>query len=362
MHKNFINILDNDGFDLQKIVLLINSEGNEKELLFEKARTIKKQYVYNIVYFRGLIEFSNSCLKNCNYCGIRSGNKEINRFNLSDKEIIEAARYAYENNYGSVVLQSGETETVEFTERISRLLKEIKSMSDNKLGITLSVGEQHEDVYKKWFDSGAHRYLLRIETSNETLYKKIHPQDGKHLFKMRLKCLESLKKAGYQTGSGVMIGLPFQTIEDLANDLLFMKSFDIDMAGMGPYIEHARTPLLEFKNQLLPLQTRFDLTLKMIAILRIMMKDINIAAGTALQVIDPIGREKAIKIGANIIMPNITPGHYRDDYKLYDNKPGISEEADDCKNYLELKIGLTGNKIGYGEWGDSKHYFRRVKK
>jgi biotin synthase len=153
-----------------------------------------------------------------------------------------------------------------------------------------------------------------------------------------------------------MIGLPFQTYEDIANDLLFMRDFDIDMCGMGPYIEHQDTPLLEFSHLLEPKEKRFDLTIKTIAILRILMKDINIAAATALQAIDPLGREKAIKIGANVLMPNITPGKYRDSYKLYDNKPCVDEDPDDCVQCLEARIAITGNEIGYGKWGDSKHY------
>jgi biotin synthase len=156
-----------------------------------------------------------------------------------------------------------------------------------------------------------------------------------------------------------MIGLPFQTMDDLAGDLLFMKEFNIDMCGMGPYIEHADTPLIRHSENLLPLKERFDLTLKMIAILRIMMKDINIVAATALQAIDPIGREKAVKIGANILMPNITPGKYRDSYKLYDNKPCTDDSPEDCQSCLEARVSLADAEVIYGEWGDSKHFDRR---
>jgi biotin synthase len=158
-----------------------------------------------------------------------------------------------------------------------------------------------------------------------------------------------------------MIGLPFQTLDNLAGDLLFMRDFNIDMCGMGPYIEHADTPLIVYADKLLPLKERFDLTLKMIAIIRIMMKDINIVAATALQAIDPIGREKAVKVGANILMPNITPGKYRDSYKLYDNKPCTDDSAEDCQSCLEARISLADAEVVYGEWGDSKHYERRQK-
>lgn len=339
---------------------MLCAEGDEKKLLFEKANEIKIREVGRKVYFRGLIEFSNICSKNCYYCGIRKDNKNVKRFNLNDKDILDAAKFSFENNYGSVVLQAGETESSAFTKRIENLLKEIKKLSRGTLGITLSLGEQSRETYQRWFDAGAHRYLLRIESSNEELYKKIHPNNNKHNFQRRLACLDDLKSIGYQNGTGVMIGLPFQTTEILAEDLIFMKERDIDMVGMGPYIEHKGTPLWEYRNELLPIKERFDLALKMIATLRIYMKDINIAAATALQAIDPLGREKAVKIGANVIMPNITPGLYRNDYSLYENKPCVDEEPEECKHCLDVKIKLADAEIGYGEWGDSKHYFNRM--
>jgi biotin synthase len=350
------DILKKENFSLEDIVALLSSGKEDRSLLFQTSAKVKEENVGNIVYFRGLIEFSNICSKNCYYCGIRKDNKNVKRYNLSDDEIIEAARFAWESNYGSVVLQGGELESESFTVRIENLLRRIKEISNGELGITLSVGEQTYDVYKRWFDAGAHRYLLRIESSDKELYYKIHPHDDMHRFERRLQALYDLKSAGYQVGTGVMIGLPFQTLEHLAADLLFMKEFDIDMCGMGPYIEHTDTPLWENRGMLIPLEDRFDLALKMIAVLRLMMKNINIASATALQAIDPIGREKALKIGANIIMPNITPGMYRDDYKLYENKPCTDEEASDCKNCLEARIHMSGNKIGYNEWGDSLHF------
>lgn len=350
------DILKKENFSLEDIVALLSSSKEDRSLLFQTSAKVKEESVGNIVYFRGLIEFSNICSKNCYYCGIRKDNKNVKRYNLSDDEIIEAARFAWESNYGSVVLQGGELESESFTVRIENLLRRIKEISNGELGITLSVGEQSYDVYKRWFDAGAHRYLLRIESSDKELYYKIHPLDDMHRFERRLQALYDLKSAGYQVGTGVMIGLPFQTLEHLAADLLFMKEFDIDMCGMGPYIEHTDTPLWENRGMLIPLEDRFDLALKMIAVLRLMMKNINIASATALQAIDPIGREKALKIGANIIMPNITPGMYRDDYKLYENKPCTDEEAADCKNCLEARIHMSGNKIGYNEWGDSLHF------
>lgn len=354
-------ILNKPEFDRKDIIRLLQVEKEDKTLLFEKAAAVKREYVEDKVYFRGLIEFSNICRKNCFYCGIRQENQQITRYNLEDHEILDAARVAYENNFGSVVLQSGETVSPEFTNRVSNLLRMIRRMSSGKLRVTLSLGEQDRQTYIKWFESGAHRYLLRIESSNPGLYKKIHPGDTRHRFESRLEALQQLKDIGYQTGTGVMIGLPFQTFDDLAGDLIFMKGFDIDMVGMGPYIEHVNTPLYRFSSLLRSREERFQLTLKMIALLRIMMKDINIASATALQAIDKAGREKALKVGANVMMPNITPGNHRNDYRLYDGKPCTDDAADDCMSCLEARIALTDNKIGYSEWGDSKHFTNRPK-
>jgi biotin synthase len=356
---NVRDILEKTNFSKEEIIELLRSQADDKLLLYQKSAVVRDQYIGKKVWFRGLIEFSNICSKDCLYCGIRKGNKNLTRYNLTDEEILAAARFAFDNNYGSIALQSGELESDFFSDRIENLLKKVKKLSDGQLGVTLSVGEQEPEVYRKWYNAGAHRYLLRIESTNKTLYNKIHPDDNLHQFSRRLKCLRNLQDIGYQTGTGVMIGLPFQTIDDLAGDLIFMKNFDIDMCGMGPYIEHADTPLLRPGVRLLPLKERFDLTLKMIAILRIMMKDINIVAATALQAIDPAGREKAVMIGANIVMPNITPGKYRNNYKLYDNKPCTDDSEEDCQSCLEARISLADSEVIYGEWGDSLHYNKR---
>jgi biotin synthase len=339
-----------------EIVSLLASEGDAKTKLFERAAAVKRQFVKDKVYFRGLIEFSNFCSKNCLYCGIRKGNRFVDRFILSDEEILDAARFAWENRYGSIVMQSGEIRGKAFTRRITGLLEKIRVMSNGNLRVTLSCGEQSKATYREWFSAGASRYLLRIETSDRGLYYKIHPNDKNHSFDKRVQCLHDMKDIGYQLGTGVMIGLPFQTLEPLADDLLWIKALDADMIGMGPYIEHEHPPLAEFSDQLLPLEKRLELALKMIAVLRIMMPDINIAAATALQAIDKLGREKAIMAGANVIMPNVTPGSYRDSYKLYDNKPCTNENAEDCTTCLELRVALTKNNIAWGEWGDSQHY------
>jgi len=358
--SNIPEILTQSSFSHSDLVQLLEIESEEKHLLYEAGKAIRDLYVGNKVYFRGLIEFSNICAKDCYYCGIRRSNEAVHRYNLSDDDILDAARFADVNKFGSVVLQSGENSSPAFAKRITNLITEIKRISNNRLGITLSVGEQSEEVYRQWFEAGAHRYLLRIETSNPELYSKIHPQDHLHDFYRRLDCLHALRGIGYQTGTGVMIGLPFQTMADLANDLLFFQEFGIDMVGMGPYLEHSQTPLYQFRSELLPIQKRFELSLKMIATLRILMKDINIVAATALQAIDPLGREKGIKAGANILMPNITPGLYRNDYLLYENKPCVDEEPSQCKGCLEARIALADGEIGFGEWGDSIHFKNRM--
>lgn len=362
MVNSISDILKSNNFSREDLVTLLSAGKEDRQLIYAAGEKAKAENVGKVVYFRGLVEFSNICGKNCYYCGIRKDNKNLERYNLKDEEILSAVRFAWENRYASVVLQSGELESPVFTKRIDNLLNEIKKMTKGEIGITLSCGEQAPEVYRQWYKSGGHRYLLRIESSNPELYAKIHPVDKKHDYQRRLDCLRSLKEIGYQTGTGVMVGLPFQTYEDMADDILFMKNFDIDMVGLGPYIEHKDTPLITYKDQLLPLEERFQLALKMIAILRIMMKDINIAAATAMQAIDPMGREKALKVGANVIMPNITPGKYRNSYKLYENKPCTDEEAEDCSSCLEARIHMVGDEIGYGEWGDSKHYFRRKDK
>ncbi len=354
-------ILQKERLEKPDLIALLSAEGEEKKQLFRYAAQVKQEHVGNKVFFRGLIEFSNICSKDCYYCGIRKSNKKVSRYNLSDEEILEAARFAHESNYGSLVLQGGEIDSPKFTERIERLLQEIKKLSDGGLGITLSLGEQSRATYARWMEAGAHRYLLRIESSSRELFEKIHPHDEHHEFETRNDCLRTLQELGYQAGTGVMIGLPFQSEEDLADDLLFMQSFDVDMVGMGPYIEHHDTPLYAFRDQLLPIGERFDLALKMIATLRILMKDINIAAATALQAIDPLGREKAIKIGANVIMPNVTPGLFRNDYALYENKPCTDEDPDQCKGCLDARLKLADGEIGYGEWGDSQHFLKRNK-
>ncbi|MHC1708068.1 MAG: [FeFe] hydrogenase H-cluster radical SAM maturase HydE [Bacteroidales bacterium] len=352
-------ILLKSNFTRDDLIYLLNTDEKDRKLIFKKAAEIKNETIGNKVYYRGLIELSNRCTKNCLYCGVRAGNKAVVRYELSEEEVLEAAKFAHQQKFASIVIQSGERTSTRFTGKIEELLKKIHQETNHELHITLSLGEQTEDTYRRWYEAGAHRYLLRIEVSNPDLYKKLHPQNKNHDYYKRLEALKALRKVGYQVGTGVMIGLPFQTLEDLADDLIFLKEFDIDMAGMGPYIEHHDTPLYQYRDFLLPRTERFNLSLKMVALLRILMKNINIAATTAMQAIDPQGREKAIMVGSNVIMPNLTPLKYRENYLLYQDKPCIDEEADECKGCLEARIHIAGAEVAYGEWGDSLHFKAR---
>lgn len=342
--------------DLKVLLNLTNK--TQMQTLFDRAYQVKADNVGKKVYFRGIIELSNICEKDCYYCGIRKSNLSQERYMMSEEEILKAAEWADQNKYGSIVLQAGENTSKNFVEFIEKLIKKIRRLSGNRLGITLSLGEQTKDSYRKWFDAGAHRYLLRIETSNDKLYKFLHPEN--HLYSSRLKCLENLRKLGYQVGTGVMIGLPQQTTDDLVNDILFFKKIDADMIGMGPYLVHKETPLADSLPDFDKIKEyQLNLSLKMIAVTRIFLQDVNIASTTALQSLNPTGREMGLLAGANIIMPNITETKYRASYQLYDNKPCIDENSSMCRNCLERRISSIGETIGYGEWGDSKHFRKK---
>ncbi len=340
-----------------KMIETFSYSENELNQLYHQAYETKLKYVGNKVYLRGLIEFSNICSKDCFYCGIRKSNKKITRYQMSESEIIQAAEWAYKQGYGSVVLQSGERSDPEFVSFVTRVLSELKKITKGELGITLSLGEQDKHTYEQWFAAGAHRYLLRIETTNDKLYKSLHPVD--HDYTRRLHCLQDLQDIGYQVGTGVMIGLPGQTEEDLVNDILFIKEKDIDMIGMGPYILHQDTPLKQ-RAQDYSTDRQLSLTLIMIALTRLYCKDVNIASTTALQTLHPQGRELGLQAGANILMPNIGLTKYRNLYTLYDNKPCREDTAEICKVCFENRIESINEKIGYHEWGDSPHFERRI--
>ena len=347
------HILETREFSEQNLAFLLNlHEPEAREALRTTAYETKLSTVGNKVYYRGLIEFSNICAKNCHYCGIRSGNAEVERYTMTEEEILEAARWALEMDYGSVVLQSGELSSPANADFVETLIRGIKTLSDGKLGITLSVGEQSEEVYRRWYEAGAHRYLLRVETTSRELYQQLHPAD--HDFDARVACLRTLGALGYQVGTGVMIGLPGQTPLDLARDVLFFRELDVDMIGMGPFIPHHQTPLADGAGAL-PQQAAFERALAMISVVRCVLPDVNIASTTALQAIEHTGREKGLLAGANIIMPNLTHTKYRTGYQLYDNKPCMDENANMCRYCLEGRIQSIGESVGYGEWGDSPH-------
>lgn len=310
------------------------------------------------VALRGLVEFSNVCEKNCLYCGIRRGNASVARYRMDEGEILDAVAWAAENRYGSVVLQSGEIASEANTAFVERVLVRIRERFGDSLGVTLSLGEQSEETYRRWKDAGAHRYLLRIETSNPELYARIHPAD--HSWQTRLQCLRTLKRIGFITGTGVMIGLPGQGIGDLARDVEFFRDEGVDMVGMGPYLVHPGTPLAEDPAARVDPKHLLELTLRMIAATRLTIPDANIAATTALQAIDPEGREKGLLAGANVVMPNVTPLKYRGEYILYPNKPCIGEESELCRGCLERRVKSIGEEIAWGERGDPLHFRGRA--
>lgn len=344
----------------EAIVRLLASEGAARMRLLAAAAAVKREQVGNKVHARGLVEYSNRCAKNCYYCGIRRGNRHARRYTMTGEELVDAARRARDSGYASLVIQGGEITSPARAREITRLLERIGDATGGSLGITLSLGEQSRETLAAWKRAGARRYLLRVETSNAALYARLHPRDSRHDFNKRIDTLRHLRELGYQVGTGCMIGLPFQELDDLAGDLLFFREIDADMIGMGPYVEHARTPLHAFRETIPSRAERLDLSLKMIAILRVMMKDINIVASTAMQAIDKNGREKALKAGANIVMPNITPVKYRPDYLLYENKPCIDEGEGQCGECLAARVRLAGDELIRGEWGDSRHFARRI--
>jgi biotin synthase len=339
-------------------VLLGADAPAEQASLLAAAYAVKVRQVGPVVYFRGLFELSNRCTKDCLYCGIRRSNLNLERYTIPVDEILAGARWAYEQGYGSVVLQSGERNDPAFVDLITELVTKIRALSRDQLVITLSLGEQSEDTYRTWFRAGAERYLLRIETSDPDLYRRLHPAD--HSWERRRDCLRLLHHIGYQLGSGVMIGLPGQRVEQLANDILFFEQEQVVMIGMGPFIPHADTPLRDsIRNFAWKRHAQLALALRMIAVTRLYLQDVNIAAATALQTLAPDGREQGIAAGANVIMPNLTEPKYRSSYRLYDGKPCLDESATQCRGCLEARIASMGETIGFGQRGDSQRFLRR---
>lgn len=361
--SNFAEILSKKDLARDDLVRILSAvDPRDIDTVQKAADSVRERYVGNKVYYRGLIEFSNVCVNDCDYCGIRKSNTSIDRYTLTQQEIVDAALWCAAQGYGSVVLQSGERTDEKFIGFVEEVVREIKSQSISStlpqgLGVTLCVGEQSESTYTRLIRAGAHRYLLRVETTNPRLFSQIHPQSQR--LENRIDCLRTLKRIGYQVGTGVMIGLPGQTVEDLADDILFFRELDVDMIGMGPYIVHHQTPMAIHAGEV---EERHEQILRwsllMIGAVRILLKNVNIAATTALQAADPLGREKGLSFGANIIMPQVTPVRVRTSYLLYDGKPCLDESAEQCRGCLERRIRSVGREVGYGEWGDSAHAVR----
>lgn len=289
-------------------------EGLWREI-FAAAREVKAKCGKTEVLPRGLIETSNICAKDCLYCGIRKGNAKVPRYLIPESEVEACIDEARRRGYPAVAFQAGEIESEANTAYYERLLAKCSGLE-----VTLSLGEQTEEVYRRWKDAGAMRYLIRIETSSRELYEKIHPAECS--FERRLGCIRTLKRLGYVTGSGVMIGLPGQTVEDLVRDIVFYGDEGLDMVGMGPYVPAPGTPMGDVDSNRLQ-STAVELGLKMIALTRLYLHDINIVAATALEALDPVGgRNRGIEAGANVVMPVLTPEKYRRCYDLYPGKAG----------------------------------------
>lgn len=310
--------------------------------LFDKADKIRQQFVGNGIYLRALIEFSNHCKNDCLYCGIRRSNTQATRYRLTPADILNTAKKAAAYGYKTVVLQSGEDAWFD-TDKLCQLIREIKKMD---LAVTLSIGEKTYEEYAAYRQAGADRYLLRIETSDKALYEKLDPNMS---WDNRINCLYTLKKLGYEVGSGSLVGLPEQTMESLAEDLLFFKNLPVDMAGIGPFIPHPLTPLANEKTT-----GNFELSLKMMSIMRLLLPDINIPATTAMETLHPQGRALALGCGANVIMPNLTETCYRANYDLYPGKTAIQLSPSDTTHSVEELIRSLGREVShaYGYRGD----------
>ena len=314
------------------LLLLSASRKEELEALFASADRVRQRFVGDEIHLRGIVEFSNICIQNCLYCGLRRDNHQLFRYRMSPGEIVEAAKIVKSRGLKTIVLQSGEDPW--FTRgKISALIRDIKKSTG--LAITLSVGERPDEDYEDWKNAGADRYLLKQETASPTLFQCLRP--GRKL-KDRLGSLRVLKKLGYEVGSGNMVGLPGQEAKDLAKDIQLFLEYDFDMIGIGPFIPHPRTPLGG--------APRGDLcqTLKVLAITRILTRNTNLPATTAAGVLDPMGRRRALETGANVIMPDITPWTYRQHYQIY---PGKIHERSEEGKMAELIFSL-GRRISPG--------------
>lgn len=298
-----------------------------------KARQYQRAYYGNRIFVRGLIEMTSCCRNDCLYCGLRRSNTKAQRYRLSREEILACARAGHALGYRTFVLQGGE-DPYYSDEDIARIVSDIRDEFPD-CAVTLSLGEREHETYQLWFDAGAERYLLRHETANLRYYRMLHPPElsGRH----RQNCLRDLKEIGYQTGAGFMVGSPYQTAAYLADDMLFLKELKPEMVGIGPFVPHHDTP---FAGQ--PAGSA-DLTIYLLSLIRLMLPNVLLPATTALGTIDPLGREKGVLAGANVVMPNLSPREVRKKYELYDNKICTGEEAAECRGCLERRM----ERIGY---------------
>ncbi len=318
------------------LVPLLETEGEEERLLLHIADRLRAETMGEAVHLRGIIEFSNYCRRNCGYCGLRRDNRKLARYRLTREEIVEAAIKAWQIGYKTIVLQSGE-DLYFGTELMADIIREIKSRTE--LAITLSMGERDKSTYSAWREAGADRYLLRIETTDEKIFRKLHPEDD---LNERKRCLFMLKELGFQLGSGVMVGLPGQDALSLAKDVIWMHELGVEMVGIGPFIAHPETPLKNEKGGTL------GQALRLVAVLRLVFPHAHIPATSAMGSLDPVGREKALQAGANVMMPNITPTKVRPLYELYPNKICLDENADRCFACVAARIFSLNRTIGTG--------------
>lgn len=318
-------------FSRNDIIEILKDDSNN-DWLFSLADKTREEYVGDEVHLRGLIEFSNICKRQCKYCGLRCEDKYIDRYRISKEDIISYAEHAVNMGYKTIVLQSGEDEYYN-TDLMCEIIAGIKKLG---VALTLSIGEKTYEEYKAFKEAGADRYLIRIETTDKTLYNQMHPNMD---FDNRVRCLEDLGRLGYEVGTGCLVGLPNQTIESLADDILFFKEINADMVGIGPFIPHPHTPLKDSATG------SFTLALKVMALTRILLKDINIPATTAMETLNPNGRIIALQSGANVVMPNVTTTEYRAKYEIYPNKICINENPDKCKGCISAKIQSIGRTV-----------------
>ncbi len=303
--------------------------------LFELARKERHLHYGHDVYVRGLIEFTNYCRNDCLYCGIRKSNPHVSRYRLSEEHILDCCRIGYDLGFRTFVLQGGEDGYCT-RERMVHVIESIRSRHPD-CAITLSIGEKSREDYQAFYEAGANRYLLRHETFNANHYSRLHPPSLSAA--ARQKCLWDLKDIGYQTGTGFMVGSPYQTPQDLAEDMLFIRELNPQMVGIGPFIPHHDTP---FSNEA---AGTLELTLFMLGLLRLMLPKVLLPSTTALGTIDPKGRELGILAGANVVMPNLSPTGVRKDYALYDNKICTGDEAAECRQCLERRMESIGYRV-----------------